>query len=135
MRKKFSIGLIIGLLIALMAIPCYAGQATILSDEDLDKVSAGGLPEIHYEIIRVCSGELGDYLGGLEQGGYDNYGLSNGGTVFTLGSQSQQSFQALANINAINSAVAYLVNITIINGPNFGEITQTNNAVVSNRVF
>ena len=38
----------------------------------------------------------------------------------------------MANINAVNSAVAYLINITFVNGDNFGEINQINNAVVSN---
>ena len=116
-----------------VAIPfSYAGQATILTDEELDQVSAKGMPEIFWEILPIGSGDLGDYLTMLSQSSSGSYSLGNGNTVFTMGGQAQQNLQAMANINAVNSAVAYLINITFVNGDNFGEINQINNAVVSN---
>ena len=122
-----------GLFVMAMAVPSFAGNATVLTDEELDQVSAEGLPDILWEILPIYSGSVGDCISGMTQNG-NTYTSSNGNTVFTIGDQAQQNLQALTNINAVNSAVAYLINITYVGGDLTGQVHQTNNAAALNFV-
>lgn len=131
MRKKLVV-LTITLMVMAMAIPSYAGSARMLSDEELDQVSAKGIPQVIWEILPVASGDIAGYLAGLNG---TVYTLGNGNTVVTLGGQAQQNLQALSNITAVNSAVACLINITVVGGNLYGTVNQINNAQVTNWVF
>ena len=76
MKVKLIASLIISIVIMAVAIPfSYAGQATILTDEELDQVSAKGMPEIFWEILPIGSGDLGDYLTMLSQSSSGSYSL------------------------------------------------------------
>jgi len=127
--KKLAV-LTISLLVMAMAIPVYAGSARILSDAELDNVSAKGLPTVIWDIVPMVSGDMADFFANGVP-----YDLGNGNTVFTMGGNAQQNLQALSNITAVNSAVACLINITVIGGDLNGTVNQINNAQVTNWVF
>ncbi|MDP8230585.1 MAG: hypothetical protein P9L93_05725 [Candidatus Gorgyraea atricola] len=129
---KKLVALTISLLVVAMAIPCFAGSARILSDEELDMVSAKGVdqPEVIWEILPMVSGNMEDFFANGVP-----YDLGSGNTVFTMGGNAQQNLQALSNITAVNSAVGVLINITVVNGNLTGTVNQTNNAQITNFVF
>lgn len=130
MRKRLAI-LTLSLLVVAMAVPCFAGSARILSDEELDQVSAKGLPEVIYSIEYLTDCELASQLAGMNGTGFN---LNNGYTLFNMNGQAQQDLQSLTNVTAVNSAVAVLVNFTV----NFGDnvtVNQTNTATLANHVI
>lgn len=110
-----------------------AWGAQALSDEEMDQVRAGTLSV-------ALSGEKLDFLLGGGQG--DRLSVEGSGTVAEAANNStalpgyiimrdnaQSNLQALVNVNAVNSKVQVLINLTVNINSTVGAIYQTNSAL------
>ena len=106
--------------------------AQVLSDEEMDQVTAGALS------VGMTDGKLnfllgGDKLNGLSVEGSGTVATSaipvttvTPGSYIIMRDNAQSNLHALVNVNAINSKVNVLLNLTVNINSTVGAIHQTN---------
>lgn len=125
--------IVVGCLCVLLAgATDHARGAQVLSDEELDQVTAGALS------VGMSDGKLNFLLGGdkgsrLSVEGSGTVAAVNvpsppgtQGNYITIRDNAQSNLHSFTNVNAVNSKVQVLINLTVNINSTVGAIHQTN---------
>ena len=128
--KSIILGSCLCLLLARTSDMSWAAQA--LSDEEMDQITAGTLS------VGMTDGKLNFLLGGGKESGMSVEGsgtvataanpLPSGtpGSYMIMRDNAQSNLHALVNVNAVNSKVQVLINLTVNINSTVGAIHQIN---------
>ncbi len=127
--KAHFVFVLAGLLL-LGAVSPAAAQGRKLSDEELDKVTAAGASvevvdgvlRFHYQ-GKAGRGHAVDAAGTVE---LIQTELGPSATTLLLRDNAQQNLRSFVNVNAVNSLIQVLINMTINIDSNVGTLRQTN---------
>ena len=134
LRKVTSLIVII-LFISAHVGPVFAEQIE-LTDNELDQVQAGGLNftfDSHFGSLDVSVNNNADPSKLFESTSFSAASSAGSGqNTVNVTEASQAGLRAMVNINAAGSTVPVLLNLTIITGDNYGNITNSNDLNLSN---
>ena len=129
MKSSLIASLLALLLVGLATSPAWAGGRE-LSDEELDQVTAGEVEtEVVDDVVRFKFGN--DAHGKRSVEGIGTIKLKKGALPKNIGSLiirdgAQGNLNALININAVNSQIQVLINLTVNLHSEVGSIRQIN---------
>jgi len=122
--------------LALLFVPVVAAQSKIkpLDDAALETVTAGGISASLIDGVLHFEGQAQTPTGAVAAFGTltvlkdatQGSNPTQGSVSLLLSDNAQQNLKALVNINAVNSKVTVLLNLTVLNNSTVGVLNQSN---------